>query len=213
MGQLGGAMPMPKINIGRSGPERQQMRAAMPTMEATEVHSVDRGGLTGDRVLTFDLSGSILSAVEWDEHSAKLEDTTVHGKVDGEKIKEVIASKINEARDQVETSSMKKSERRKLTSRLYGYKNVTLIVPLSIGHSEQHRIMDKIDNNGEFPVRVKNVFNRAIAAVAGAAYRLDSSLEPMPNACHAQKDDDMDEILYVGVNKNRIEGGYGIGRR
>ena len=54
--------------------------------------------------------------------------------------------------------------------------------------------------------RVKNVFNRAIAAVAGAAYRLDSSLEPMPNACHAQKDDDMDEILYVGVNKNRIEG-------
>ena len=114
MGQLGGAMPMPKINIGRSGPERQQMRAAMPTMEATEVHSVDRGGLTGDRVLTFDVS--IYSAVEWDEHSAKLADTTVHG-VDGEKIKEVIASKINEARDQIETSSMKKSERRKLTSR------------------------------------------------------------------------------------------------
>ena len=67
MGQLGAPMPMPRINVGGGGPGGPQMRGAMPTMEATEVRNVDRGGLTGDRMLTFDISGSLLSAVEWDE--------------------------------------------------------------------------------------------------------------------------------------------------
>ncbi len=205
MGQLGAPMPMPRINVGGGGPGGPQMRGAMPTMEATEVHNVDRGGLTGDRMLTFDISGSLLSAVEWDEREAKLNDTTVHGKVDGEKINEVIASKINKATEQMETSSLKKSERKKLTSRLNGYKNVALVVPLSAGHSEQYKTVDMIDKNGKYPVRVKNIFNRAIAAVAGAAYRLDSSSDPMPKASNATKDKDEDKIMYVRVEESRVK--------